>query len=215
MRKHSVGLLAAMLLSLASCGIYSAAEVAAPPTAQRLDIATALEATDPNPSLSDQAKHLNRLVGTWDVEYTDFMKDGTTLHRTGEFIVGWIMDGRALRDTWIVDPWGKHQDREVYTDLYYFEEKSRTWHTTFVDPQDGSAARFTASQMEADRLVFESKELDSGDTRWSFNEIRPDSFIWRDEGSSDGGKTWRLRSEYHMKRRSAGSAAQRTISGLL
>jgi hypothetical protein len=39
--------------------------------------------------------------------------------------------------------------------------------------------------------------------RWSFNNIRNDSFIWRGEKSHDEGKTWRLTDEYHLKRRSA------------
>jgi hypothetical protein len=217
MKKHARCLLASALLSSVSCGISFAAsaETATAPAAEpRLDITTALEAAGPNPSLGDQAKVLNRLVGTWDVEYTDFMKDGTTLHRTGEFMVGWIMDGRALQDLWIVDPWGKHKDREVYMDVHYFDAKSRTWHAAFVDPQDGSVARFTASEVGNDRFVLETKEIDSGQTRWSFNDIRPDSFIWRDEGSSDGGKTWKLRSEYHMKRRGAGSPEQKAVTGL-
>ena len=217
MKEHARWLLASVLFSSVSCGICFAgsAEVATAPAADpRLDIAAALEATGPNPSLGDQAKVLGRLVGTWEVEYTDFMKDGTTLHRTGEFMVSWIMDGRALQDLWIVDPWGKHKDREVYTDVHYFDAKSRTWHATFVDPQDGSVARFTASEMGNDRFVLETKEIDSGETRWSFNDIGPDSFIWRDEGSSDGGKTWKLRSEYHMKRRVAGSPGQKAVSAL-
>lgn len=135
-----------------------------------------------------------------DVEYADFLKDGTTLHRTGKFMAGWIMDGRAVQDLWIVDPWGKHKEREVYTDVDYFDAKSRAWHAIFVDPQDGSVDRFTASEVENNCLVLETKDLGSGETRWSFNDIRPDSFVWRDEGSSDGGKTWKLRSEYHMRR---------------
>jgi len=208
MREHARWLLASVLFLSVSCSnsFEANAEVAIAPAAEsRLDIATALQATGPNPSLGGQAKVLSQLVGTWDVEYTDFMKDGTTLHRTGEFKVGWIMDGRALQDLWIVDPWGKHKDREVYTEVHYFDAKSRTWHATFVDPQNGSTARFTASEVANDHLVLESNELDSGLTRWSFNDIRPDSFTWRDVGSSDGGKTWKLRAEYHMKRHSAGA----------
>ena len=41
----------------------------------------------------------------------------------------------------------------------------------------------------------------SRETRWSFDDIRPDSWVFRDEETRDGGKTWRLQSEYHMKRR--------------
>lgn len=217
MKKHARRLLASLLLPSLSCGICFAASagVAAAPAAKPgLDIATALGATGPNPSLGDQAKVLGRLVGTWNVQYTDFMKDGTTLHRTGKFVVGWIMDGRALQDLWIVDRWGKHKDREVYSDVLYFDGKSRTWHAIFVDPQIGSVATFTASKVESDRLMLESRDLDSGETRWSFNDIRSDSFIWRDQGSSDGGKTWKLRSEYHMERLDAGSPEQKAVSAL-
>jgi hypothetical protein len=39
--------------------------------------------------------------------------------------------------------------------------------------------------------------------RWSFNDIRKDSFIWRGEKSRDEGKTCRLTDEYHLKRRGA------------
>jgi hypothetical protein len=217
MKRHARWLLASVLFSSVSCSdcFEASAEVATAPAAElRPDITTALEATGPNLSLGDQAKVLSRIVGTWDVEYTDFMKDGTTLHRTGEFMVGWIMDGRALQDLWIVDPWGKHKDREVYTDVHYFDAKSQTWHATFVDPQDGSAARFTASEVGNDHLVLETKEIGSGLTRWSFNDVRPDTFTWRDVGSSDGGKTWKLRAEYHMKRRSAGAPEPKAVRAL-
>jgi hypothetical protein len=45
-------------------------------------------------------------------------------------------------------------------------------------------------------------DVGSKQTRWSFNDIRPDSFVWRDEASNDG-KTWKLQAEYQMKRRRA------------
>ena len=167
-----------------------------------------LEAKSPHPALGDQAQVPGRLVGTWDVEYTDFAKDGKVIRRTGEFIVGWVMDGRALQDLWIVNPSGKRTDREVYTTLHYFDPKSRTWHATFVDPEHGSIARFTGGPVGNDRFVIETPDLGSQTNRWSFNDIRPESFVYRDEASSDGGKTWKLQSEYHMKRRGAGPAGK-------
>jgi len=94
-------------------------------------------------------------IPRWAIErrfLADFAKDGTATHRTGEFIVGWIMDGQAVQDLWIVNPSGTHKDREVYTDLHWFDAKARTW---------------------------------------------------RDEASNDDGKTWKLQSEYQMKRRRA------------
>lgn len=193
MKRHlAVWLIASGLLGTSS------ADSALDPS---LELTTALKATSPHPALGEHAQVLGRIVGTWDVEYTDFAKDGTASHRTGEFIVGWIMDGQAVQDLWIVNPSGTRKEREVYTDLHWFDAKSRTWHATFVDPEHGSVAKFTGGPVGDDRYVLETSDLGSKQTRWSFNEIRADSFVWRDEASNDGGKTWKLQSEYQMKRR--------------
>jgi hypothetical protein len=173
----------------------------------RLDMVTAIKAMAPHPSLDDQAKVFGRLVGTWDVEYTDFLKDGKVTHRSGQLIVGWVMDGRALQDFWIVYPSGTRKDREVYTELRYYDPKSGTWPGTFIDPEHASIARFTGGAVGDDRIVHVTQDFDGKDTRWSFNDIRPDSLVYREEASSDGGKTWKLQSEYHMKRRGAAPPA--------
>jgi len=172
-------------------------------TDPRLDMVTVLRAMGPHPSLGDEAKIFGRLVGTWDVEYTDFSKDGRETHRSGEFIVGWVMDGRALQDVWIVNPSGTRQDREVYTELRYYDPKSRTWPSTFIDVEHASVARFAGGAVGDKRIVFDTQDFDGTDTRWSINDIRPDTFVWREEESRDGGKTWRLLAEHHMKRRGA------------
>ena len=164
---------------------------------------TALQAMGPHSSLGDQAKVFGRFVGTWDVEYTDFSKDGKVTHRSGEFIVGWVMDGRVIQDLWIVYPSGTRKDREVYTELRYYDPKSGTWPMTFIDPEHASTARFTGGAVSDDRIVLDTQDFNDEDTRWSFNDIRPASFVFRDEESRDGGKTWRLQSEYHLKRRGA------------
>jgi hypothetical protein len=169
----------------------------------------ALEASGPHPSLGDHASVLNRLVGTWDVEYTDFSKDGKVTHRSGELLFGWILDGRVMQDFWIVDPSGAGKDREVYTDLLYFDPKSRTWPAVSIDPQVGSVATFSGGALGDERIVLDSHDLVPQETRrWSFNDIRPDSMVFRDEASSDGGKTWTLKSEYHMKRRATAPPVQ-------
>jgi hypothetical protein len=210
-RHYAVWLVAAGLLSsLSACSRVAASENDgnAPATAPRLGLVTELNATGPHPSLGNQAEVVGRLVGTWDVEYTHFAKDGKATHRTGEFIVGWVMDGRAIQDLWIVHPSGTRKDREVYADLRWFDPKSRAWRSAFVDPEHGSVARFTGGPVGQDRFVLETQDFGSQQNRWSANDIRPDSFVWRDEASSDGGKTWTLQAEYRMKRRGAARATQ-------
>ena len=209
-RWSAVWLLASVLLWCAGLGLTGAAAPGkatnaqatnAPATDPRLDMVTTLKAMGPHPSLGEQAKVFGRFVGTWEIEYTDFSKDGKVTHRSGELIVGWVMDGRAIQDLFIVYPSAAHEDREVYTTLRYFDPKSGTWRAAFIDPEHVSVARFTGGAVGYDRIVLDSQDFNGKQTRWSFNDIRPDSFVWREEESSDGGKTWRLQAEDHMKRR--------------
>lgn len=186
-------------------GLFSSVSVSGdtPAIDPPLGLTTALEATSPNAALGDQAQVLGRIVGAWDVEYTDFAKDGRAIHRTGEFIAGWIMDGRVVQTLWIVDPSGTRKDREVYTDLHWFDPKSRTWLAAFVDPEHGSLARFTGGPVGDDEYVIETPDLGNKQTRWSFYDIRANSLAVRAEASNDDGKTWKLQSEYQMKRHRA------------
>jgi hypothetical protein len=217
MRKNTFARRFAVLLASAALSSASinrmdtavAGEVGnAPATDPRLDMVTALQSMGPHASLGEQAQVFGRLVGTWDVEYTHFSKDGKVSHRAGELIVGWVMDGRAIQDLWIVYPSGKRTEREVYTDLRYFDPKTGTWPATFIDPEHVSVARFTGGAASEDRIVLLTQDFDGEKTRWSFNDIRPDTFVFREEASSDGGNAWRLQSEYHMKRRGATSSAK-------
>ena len=196
---------ALVLLWCVGLGVTGAAEpgkatnaAAADP---RLDMVTTLKAMGPHPSLGEQAKVFGRFVGTWEIEFTDFSSDGKVTHRSGELIVGWVMDGRAIQDLFIVYPSAAHEDRQVYTTLRYFDPKSGTWRAAFIDPEHVSIARFAGGAVGYDRIVLDSQDFNGKQTRWSFNDIRPDSFVWREEESSDGGKTWRLQAEDHMKRR--------------
>jgi hypothetical protein len=200
----AVGLLSALCLSWASTGNSAfATGIAGEGLADdpRLDMVTALKALGPHPSLGDQAEDFARLVGTWNVEYNDFSKEGKVTHRSGEFIVGWVMDGRVVQDVWIVYPSGAGKDREVYTDLRYYDPKSRTWHAAFIDPEHASLARFKGSVVGNDRIVLNTQDFEGTDTRWSIHDIRPNSFVWREEESRDGAKTWRLLAQHHMTRR--------------
>ena len=194
------------ICSLASLGnATSKTEMPAgsPATDPRLYMVNALAAAGPHPSLAEQAKTFDRLIGAWDVDYTDFSKDGKETHRSGEFIVGWVMDGRALQDFWIVYPSGERKDREVYSDLRHYDPKSQTWPSIFFDPEHALVARFTGRMAGDNRIVLDTRDFGGTDTRWSVNDIRPDSFVWREEESLDDGKTWRLLAEHHMKRRGA------------
>jgi hypothetical protein len=203
-RRHTFPAAGLLIVASAVCPLGISATPEGATNDPRLDMATALRAVGPHASLSGQAKAFARLVGAWDVAYTDITKAGKTRHRTGELTFGWVMDGRVLQDLWVVNPADTSKEREVYTDLFYFEPKSGIWRAATVDPYAASVATFVGSEVGDSRIVLESHDLEPSEIhRWSFNDISPDSLVFRDEASNDDGRTWRLKSEYHMKRRGA------------
>jgi hypothetical protein len=185
---------------------WANARADAPATDPSPDMIRELQAADPNRALGDGAEALGNLVGSWDIEYGFISKDGTVKHESGEYFAGWVMDGRAMQDLWIVHQSPTRKQKEVYTTLRYVDPKSGTLHATFIDPQIASIANFTGTVDGNDRIAALTHDFsDKGDqqNRWSFNDIGPNSFVFRDEQSNDGGKTWRVVEEDHMTRRGA------------
>jgi hypothetical protein len=60
----------------------------------------------------------------------------------------------------------------------------------------------TQGGLEGDRIVLRGVDTDGLPIRWTFFEMKPDSFHWQGEKSYDGGKTWKVEEDHHMKRRS-------------
>ena len=166
----------------------------------RLEMVRTLQALGPNPSLGEQANVFGRFVGTWDVDYGEIGENGKVTHFSGELVVGWVMDGHVLQDLFIADPTSRGGERTMGTTLRYFDKTSGKWHVIYIEPPTNSVVQLTGGQ-EGDRIVLYTEERQGSLERWSFNDITNDSFTWRGEKSRDGGKTWRLYEEHHMKRR--------------
>jgi hypothetical protein len=172
------------------------------------EMVTARQAWGPHPSSGGQAKVFGRLVGVWDGEYTEFSRNGNETRSSGEWLFGWVMDGRAIQGLFIIHPSAVRKERYFGTTLSYFDSKPGKWSKTFVDPENGAVETLTGVSMADDRVVLLGQEMDGKESRWSFDNIRTDSWDFRDERSTDGGKTWRIREVDRMTRRGAAPAVQ-------
>ncbi|MCI0446185.1 hypothetical protein L0152_23585 [bacterium] len=161
---------------------------------------TALAASGPNSSLGDQAQVFDRFIGTWDADFTFHTADGKISHSSGELIFGWVLDGLAVQDIWISYPKSAGKERSIGTSVRFFDTKSKMWRVVFVNPAFGAAINVEGGAV-GDRIILRGKDIDGAEIRWSFNDMKDDSFVWRGEKSRDGGKTWALEEEHRMKRR--------------
>jgi uncharacterized protein len=172
--------------------------------AQRADpgqnMIKSLGAPGPNPSLGDQARAFDWLVGAWDCDYGFHLDDGSVRHKKGELLAGWILDGRALQDLFISHPAEGEKDRRIGTTIRFFDTALKQWRIIFISPQFNYVVTVQGRSI-GDRIVLRGVDTDGAPIRWSFNDIKSTSFVWRGEKSHDDGKTWKLEEEHHMKRR--------------
>lgn len=146
------------------------------------------------------------LIGDWELEVSEFLEDGTTLTRPGEWHFGWVLEGRAIQDVWIVPPRGQRglsaapASSERYgTTLRVYDPGSGTWQILWTEPVTQLYLRQVGRRQGAD-IVQDGQLPDGRLMRWSFSEITADSFVWRSQVSADAGATWRMNVEFRARR---------------
>ena len=160
-----------------------------------------LRSADANAAIGEEAKTFDGLVGTWDADFTFYRTDGSVSHKKGELLFGWVMDGRAIQDLWIGYPTEEHKERTIGTTIRFFDTALKQWRVVFINPQFNYVVTAQGGR-QGDRIVLRGQDVDGLPIRWTFSEMKPDSFHWQGEKSHDGGKSWKIEEDHHMKRRS-------------
>jgi hypothetical protein len=149
------------------------------------------------------------LIGSWDLDVSEVLEDGSTHRRNGEWHFGWVLEGRAVQDVWIVPARGTRRAadataaREYYgTTLRVYDPAIAAWHIQWTDPVVQVYLRMIGRREGRD-IVQLGKDEAGNLRRWSFCEIAADGFRWRGEVSSDAGKTWHCHIDFRARRRGA------------
>ncbi len=155
-------------------------------------LSDALVASGPVAEHRDAMARYGWLVGgRWDLDITWFGDDGTR-QVSGWMVADWVLDGRAVQDVW-------HAEGLFHgTTLRVYDPAVDAWHIQWTEPQLGLRLH-QLGRTDADGIVQDGTLPDGSAIRWSFRDIGPDSFRWRDERSTDG-HTWVLNQEYLARR---------------
>jgi len=145
---------------------------------------------------ADRASHLELygwLIGDWVMDATVHRDDGTTFKGSGEIHFGWVLQGRAIQDVWILPG--------VFygTTLRIYDPGLGAWHILWSDPLRQFYAR-QLGRAQGNDIVQIGKNDAGAMLRWSFTDITPDSFRWLGERSHDDGKSWQLQADYRVRR---------------
>jgi len=168
----------------------------------------ALKAGGPAPERGRNMDLYGRFVGSWDLVVTRFFKDGTTRQRDGEWHFGWVLEGRAIQDVWIVPGRGAGRDATPAAELFYgttlrtYDPHIDAWHIQYTDPASQTYSTMIG-RADGPDIVQLGHDAGGDAIRWSFRDISDDYFLWRGEVSGDSGKTWRTLVEFTARRRVA------------
>jgi hypothetical protein len=132
-----------------------------------------------------------RFVGAWTFEGTDIADDGTQTHYSGRWDFGYVLGGRAIQDVLYCE--GVEHGTTVR-----IPRGDGSWDVVWITPVQ-RAVRQLLGRAEGERIVIIGS---SGERhlRWTFNDVAPNSFVWRGEQSTDAGVSFRLAEEMRLSR---------------
>ena len=159
-----------------------------------------------------QLEQFGRLAGLWSTHITYYPPDGSpSSHATGTWEFGYALDGRAVIDVWQVPGRDtlagapRAADQECGLCVRIWDPGLQLWRFTFHGTAHGHLIHMYAREID-DEIVMEQAQ--GGDLiRWIFSDIRPESFRWRSQRSTDGGAHWRLEQQVRADRAATPAAA--------
>ncbi len=157
------------------------------------------QSAPPVPCASPESRQLDFWVGEWDLTWPagGDQPAGTATNRVEK-----ILDGCAVQENFT----GTSGPRPLAgRSLSTYSAREKVWKQTWVDNQ-GSYLDFTGEFKDGEMRLSRHGIGPDGKPRLArmvFTNIKPDSFDWRWEFSSDDGKTWSLAWPIHYQRRGA------------
>ncbi len=152
-----------------------------------------VHAKGPAPDRAEKLQLYGWLIGSWRMGAVVHADDGSQHKGEGEIHFGWVLEGRAIQDVWIL-PGFFHG-----TTLRVYDPGIDAWHILWNDPVKQYYTR-QIGRAQGDDIVQEGTNDTGERLRWTFTDITSDSFTWLGERSHDGGLTWQLQAEFHASR---------------
>ena len=173
----------------------------------------ALFSKDPHPDLAGKLALFGQFIGSWDVEFTDHLPDGSTQTVKGEAHFGWALEGRAIMDVWIFPRRELRAEMpnvgEYGVTIRFYDPDIDAWRSTWIGPAKRFVfpfiGRFVNGEIVLEgsfggEIVLEGGSQEGVLTRWIFSDIATDSFGWRAIQSSDNWVTHLLYQEMVARR---------------
>jgi len=172
---------------------------------EKEDLHAVLAAPGRSPEIPESADVYGWLIGSWELDVRHYVVDVAALNVTGEAHFGWVLEGRAVQDVWIMPRRPERtgtadKSRNMYgTTLRVWDASIQAWRVTWVNPVTGGRDELIG-RWSGEDVVQIGTHADGTPIRWTFTEITRDSFRWIGESLSPDGRTWKREGEFRARR---------------
>jgi hypothetical protein len=175
-------------------------------TLTRGGLTGALSAAGRSSEIPGSADCYGWLVGSWALDVRHYWADVSARGVTAEVHVGWVLEGRAVQDVWIMP---RRPDRRGTVDkalnmygttLRVWDAALQAWRVTWINPVAGARADLVGRWHGKDVVQIGARDGGATPMRWIFSEITNDSFRWTGEALAPDGKSWTLEGEFRATR---------------
>ncbi|WP_119269406.1 hypothetical protein [Taklimakanibacter deserti] len=179
-----------------------------------LSFAHVLHAAGPDRERAEKLALFAWLVGDWEMAVTTFPEDGQRHEGQGEIHAGWILEGRAIQDVWMIPLLHNRKPgigqlpgagNWYGTTLRIYDPALDAWRILWNDPATGFFTQ-QIGRARGEDIVQTGPDPRGGTMRWTFTEIdrdtksAPASFHWMAERSLDD-ENWRKEVDIRARRR--------------
>jgi hypothetical protein len=177
------------------------------PSSIASSFARVLHADGPDPEREAELALYSWLIGHWEMDVTAIPEGGSTHAGGGEIHAGWILQGRAIQDVWMIPRLSERRSgieplrgagNWYGTTLRIYDPNLDAWRILWNDPATNFFTQQTGRARGRD-IVQEGPDPRGGSMRWTFSEIEPASFHWTAERRPNGG-AWRKEVDIRARR---------------
>ena len=172
-------------------------------TEEIADFHAALAADARSPDIPDT---YGFLVGHWELNVLHYWAQNVADRGIkGEVHAGWVLEGRAIQDVWIMP---RRSDRNARLDkqfnmygttLRVWDPTIEAWRISWSNPAGDHYEQQIGRGVGHDIIQLGCRP-DGTTTRWTFTQITPNSFHWLGHALQPDGHSWLLEGEFHAQR---------------
>ncbi|MCU1635050.1 MAG: hypothetical protein JWQ68_289 [Cryobacterium sp.] len=138
-------------------------------------------------------RRFGQLVGAWAARGSRLNEEtGEWTEREFTWVVGFILDGRAVQDVEVSSSTTHPSGFEtVATAVRVYDPHAGAWRVSYFAPQLGEYCHLVATPYRTG-IRQDGTRNDGKPIRWNFTEITPATYAWQGWVSEDEGSTWVL-----------------------